>query len=69
MVQQSKEQRNVCALRCQKLATQKQLNAKTLLCFLDWFMIRGKLNFRFAGFNRQMAPNDKEEKLILLPDY
>ena len=38
MVQQSKDQRNVCALRCQKLATQKQRNAKTLLCFLDWFL-------------------------------
>ena len=29
-------------------------------------MTRGKLIFRFAGFNRQMTPNDKEEKLILL---
>ena len=29
-------------------------------------MTRGKLIFRFAGFNRQMASNDKEEKLILL---
>ena len=27
---------------------------------------RGKLIFRFAGFNRQMTQNDKEEKLILL---
>ena len=29
-------------------------------------MTRGKLIFQFAGFNRQMTPNDKEEKLILL---
>ena len=26
----------------------------------------GKLVFQFASFNRQMTPNDKEEKLILL---
>ena len=29
-------------------------------------MTRDKLIFRFAGFNRQMTPNDIEEKLILL---
>ena len=44
-------------------------------CGLTWQMrntcrgkviTRGKLIFRFAGFNRQITPNDKEEKLILL---
>ena len=29
-------------------------------------MTRGQLIFRFADFNRQITPNVKEEKLILL---
>ena len=52
-----------------QLVACQQLSTVTAKCRGKWgkVMTRDKLIFQFASFNRQMTPNDKEEKLVLLP--